>query len=185
MQKSQILQEYLFMERVNAFLEEKLMTLPKIEITSKNNSKESDLDEKPENNPKNPIKRQNSQNSDSNSSGENTNDSTTYHHGRYELDTENSLDLKPLTTEQQNTISCLNQLGIDPIINVSSIKEHLEIIELQVDERRRQLDEENKSLNEKLQELIKGLGEVNQETKIKNNNNNNSNDKNSSNSPKS
>merc|ERR1712079_885456 len=141
---------------------------PKIKINSKNNSKESDLDEKDNNKT---LKHQNS-NSDSNSSGENiTNDSTTYHHGRYELDTENSLDLKPLTTEQQTTISCLNQLGIDPIINVSSIKEHLEIIELQVDERRRQLDEENKSLNEKLQELIKGLGEVNQETKIKNNSN--------------
>ena len=36
----------------------------------------------------------------------------------------------------------------------------MEIIELQVDERRRQLEEENKSLNEKLQELMKGLSEV-------------------------
>lgn len=188
MQKSQILQEYLFMERVNAFLEEKLMNLPTYEDKSDHEieCKKAKLDSSDtgsdsaklnqasvlldgtEETTLGQVSNQDSskptsktqENDKTNSNSDSKIDSTTYHHGRYELDLENGLDAKPLTTDQQNTISCLNQLGIDPINNVDSIQEHLEIIELQVDERRRQLEEENKSLNEKLQELMKGLSEV-------------------------
>jgi len=237
MQKSQILQEYLFMERVNAFLEEKLMTLPtyedksdqeieckKAKLDSSDTGSESsaknkvsildgseatmnhisnpDFSNPDTSNPNTKTQENKIASSDSkidtaitdtitptithsitpkithsitHSSTHSITPTITqtitptitptivptdYHHGRYELDVENRSDSKPLTTEQQNTISCLNQLGIDPINNVDSIQEHLEIIELQVGERGRQLEEENKSLNEKLQELMKGLGEV-------------------------
>lgn len=80
-----------------------------------------------------------------------------YHHGRYEIDETvkhqllNEHDM--FTAEQQTTLSCLSALGVDPINSISSIREHLDLIEMQVSERHRQLADEKESLILKLGEL--------------------------------
>lgn len=199
MQKNQILQEYLFMERVNAFLEEKLTTLPVpanldrlLKKRAANiNSSDSDKREEHLHRPRLPSSSSSltSSNSSAGAVKESASSSTvnkksssslagtakskttggnsksdknvaSYHHGRYLASNDDEIEAIKLSTEQQSTISCLTQLGIDPINGITSIREHLEIIEMQVQERQRQLNDENQTLSGKLADLMSGLEAV-------------------------
>ena len=113
MQKSQILQEYLFMERVNAFLEEKLMNLPTYEDKSDHEieckkakldssdtgsdsaklnqasvlldgTEETTLGQVSNQDSSNPTSKT-QENDKTNSISDSKIDSTTYHHGRYRV----------------------------------------------------------------------------------------------------
>lgn len=219
MEKSQILQEYRFMERVNHFLEEKIERLPtpknlekllrrkrrkkeQVEsvVQGKKTKNGSDTTEKEKSSPtivnasdsddrdkagsdeakESSVRARLSSTSSAGSSAHSSNKlgdaggalysdgADPYHHGRYEPDelTQEQLlnEHEMYTTEQQATLNCLNALGVDPINSIDSIREHLDLIEMQVSERHRQLDDEKELLVAKLSELTGNLEGVRSST---------------------
>ena len=87
-----------------------------------------------------------------------------HHHGRYEPDEQTQAQLlnehDMYTVEQQATLNRLNALGVDPINSITSIREHLDLVEMQVGERHRQLDDEKELLQKRLTELMSNIDGV-------------------------
>ena len=57
-------------------------------------------------------------------------------------------------------ISDLEKLGIDPMSKIENIREHLNLIEIQVGERMKQLNTENSSIREKCDSVISGISSI-------------------------
>jgi len=57
-------------------------------------------------------------------------------------------------------ISDLEKLGIDPMSKIENIREHLNLIEIQVGERMKQLNTDNSSIREKCDSVISGITSI-------------------------
>lgn len=163
MERNQVLQEYFFMERVNSFLDEKLYLMgvnhPEL-LIEKNSSSASGTDSKSK------INKQPSELSKSSETSNNSVINTPLTSVTSSNDLETYVDLLshkrpiPLDKTEIQLEKDLNDLGIDPTSNIEEIKNYIDMIELQLKERTRQLSSEKISLEDKLEKAIKSLNEI-------------------------
>ena len=159
MERNQILQEYFFMERVNGFLSDKLFSIEvkykdvldkKAEEAKKAEEENKESKEKSE---ETKAKSETSGIESEKESSSNASTSTIYTKNK-------KLQPLPLTPEQILIEKELLELGLDPVNDISDIKDQLEMIELQVEARTKQLDGEKSMLQEGLDEAVRELEEI-------------------------